>query len=494
MSRDLAAGGGIARRSARGMAGLAAVGVVVAVTAVAASAGSAAKVQHVSVRLTESCQLTAAPGSQPSPGASPGTASSAKPSSAAGHQASPPPSAQPPSPEPPQPAAATVAGTLPAAGVTGTPIQPGKVTVSLELPAALVAELRAWHAASISATATQDVAVTEAGRQATVSWPGLDVPVTALPASGGLSLTTAPAAVPAVQVATAGKVTFALGALGLTLTGLTSGGAATGPATLPLSCVPGDGSPVLGTVRVSSMASASPSPTKSSKPKRVYCPSPKGLPKPTSSGGYGCTYVIGYSDVRKLDGAALIGPGLMNLSVGVKLKQRRGQEKIYSDGELLYHKKRELPPSTATFLAFGFMPTTATMQLTEVGLVHVIDFLNFNNLSKSFSTARTLLKLRIYDVKVNGHPLPVGPDCRAVRPLHLLLRASSTYSINTGGVLAGFAYIPRFTGCGVGENLDPLFTGTISGPGNYVKMTQGNLCTPQPAHFGCPARKPKPRH
>ena len=36
--------------------------------------------------------------------------------------------------------------------------------------------------------------------------------------------------------------------------------------------------------------------------------------------------------------------------------------------------------------------------------------------------------------------------------------------------------IPPFTGCGVGEDLDPLLTGLISGKDNYVKMTQGAIC------------------
>ena len=227
---------------------------------------------------------------------------------------------------------------------------------------------------------------------------------------------------------------------------------------------------------------------------RRFCPPTTGLPNPSSSGEFGCTYVVGYSDVRKLNGAALIGPGLMNLTVGARISKRHARETIYSDGLLLYRGKHELPPATATFLTFGFMPTTATLQLTQLGFIKVVDFLNFSDYSASYSTATARLSLRIYQVRVNGTPLDVGPDCRTVRPIRLVLRANAQYSINTGGVLAGPAVIPPFTGCGVGENLDPLFNGTISGPGNYIKMTQGNLCTPEPQPFGCPARRPKPQH
>jgi hypothetical protein len=51
--------------------------------------------------------------------------------------------------------------------------------------------------------------------------------------------------------------------------------------------------------------------------------------------------------------------------------------------------------------------------------------------------------------------------------------------------------VPPFTGCGVGENLDPIFNATISGPGNFVKLTQGTLCTPN-SGSGCPPTVPKP--
>ena len=46
----------------------------------------------------------------------------------------------------------------------------------------------------------------------------------------------------------------------------------------------------------------------------------------------------------------------------------------------------------------------------------------------------------------------------------------------TGGPLEGTVTIPTFTGCGVTENLDPLFTGSISGPGNLARAIQGKPC------------------
>ena len=52
--------------------------------------------------------------------------------------------------------------------------------------------------------------------------------------------------------------------------------------------------------------------------------------------------------------------------------------------------------------------------------------------------------------------------------------------------------IPPFTGCGVSEDLDPLITGLVSGGGNFVKLTQGSICTLTGSNNGCPPEEPTP--
>jgi hypothetical protein len=54
---------------------------------------------------------------------------------------------------------------------------------------------------------------------------------------------------------------------------------------------------------------------------------------------------------------------------------------------------------------------------------------------------------------------------------------SPDYTVNTGGPLTGTTTIPPFSGCGVGEDLDPLLNASISGPDNFMKLTQGVPCT-----------------
>jgi hypothetical protein len=75
--------------------------------------------------------------------------------------------------------------------------------------------------------------------------------------------------------------------------------------------------------------------------------------------------------------------------------------------------------------------------------------------------------------------------------MELQLSASTNddpnYVVNTGGFLSGTATIPPFHGCGAGENLDPLFTASLSGPGNYIRITQGPICnTNAPLDPGSP--------
>jgi hypothetical protein len=107
------------------------------------------------------------------------------------------------------------------------------------------------------------------------------------------------------------------------------------------------------------------------------------------------------------------------------------------------------------------------------------------------------VSLSISNVDVNGVPLNVGPHCQTVTPFTLKLTGiPPAYNVSLQyGVLTGTVTVPLFKGCGVGENLDPLFDATVSGPGNFVKVTQAVLCTPTvTGHPGCPPALPVPKH
>jgi Family of unknown function (DUF6801) len=218
-----------------------------------------------------------------------------------------------------------------------------------------------------------------------------------------------------------------------------------------------------------------------------------------------CAFITGFSDVQKLGAAALVGPGFGNIQDGKRNIFGSHYFQTDSAGQLYYKPcpgsaprckaVNGLPPVRATFLSFGFVPTTATLQITQAGTLNVVA-VGSGSTSLRFSRVESLASIRVEKVLVNGAPLNVGARCQTVRPFPLVLTGKPPYSLDFGGVLKGTITVPPFTGCGVGENLDPIFSASVSGPGNFVQLTQGSLCVAWnisgtfPA--GCPASVPKP--
>jgi hypothetical protein len=102
------------------------------------------------------------------------------------------------------------------------------------------------------------------------------------------------------------------------------------------------------------------------------------------------------------------------------------------------------------------------------------------------------LSLRLANVEIGGVSLNAGPHCQTAQPFNLVLTGlPPAYNVNLiQGALAGTVTIPPFTGCASGGyNLDPLFTASVSGPGNYVKISQAPICAPETGG-GCPPVNP----
>lgn len=229
-------------------------------------------------------------------------------------------------------------------------------------------------------------------------------------------------------------------------------------------------------------------------------------PNPPRPPVQACAFIKGFSDVQKLGEAALVGPGFGNIDDGKRIiyDPNKNYEQFDSSGKLYYkpcpgtspacRAVEGLPPVRATFLTFGFVPTTATLQITQVGTLNVDEVGNLSSLK--FNKVQSLASIRIENVSVNGTPLDVGSDCHTAKPFPLVLKGVPPYNLNEGGVLSGKITVPQFTGCGVGENLDPIFDASVSGPGNYVQLTQGTLCFGWNGNFpeSCPATVPKPVH
>jgi hypothetical protein len=126
-----------------------------------------------------------------------------------------------------------------------------------------------------------------------------------------------------------------------------------------------------------------------------------------------------------------------------------------------------LPPADSYFVTFGFMPATATITVASTAPVQSV-------LQNGTLTATTRLAFALTNAKVHGVPLNVGPSCRTDEVA--IVQSGPFVSPLSTGTISGTFTIPPFHHCGVTENLDPLFTGLVSGPGNTLRTVLTFLC------------------
>jgi hypothetical protein len=401
-----------------------------------------------------------------------------------------------------------VAARFPAAGTVGQAIQPAGVHVTITVPRPALGDLTGLSATKVRASAALDVAVAEGGTSANAAWRVASAQPTSLPTTGSLVLA-ASGVVPPATAPAPGALTFTAQGLFLVLAPQQTAGTANTPAALTVACNPSSGEDAqLAVIPVSASAPtpASGQPSAGQHPPIALGRSPRGPDSRMASScfikspvdGIGSAFIAGFSDVKKLHGAALLGPGpnnrpragLTDLHLLYTINDSCKQIFYsYNTGDLNYRGKPQLPPARSTFLAFGFMPVTATLRITvlptdcrdvtghligKVGLCIILKE-PFSSLVQ-FTTVTSEQQIQVYDVTVNGTPLNVGAHCQTAAPAKVVLTSNAGYDVTKGGVLSGNITIPPFTGCGVGENLDPLLTASISGPGNFVKLTQGPTC------------------
>jgi hypothetical protein len=486
----------VARLSPRGA--FSAIAAVIVLVAAGVSAGSAAAgLQAVSLRLAYTCTFPSAP----------------------------------------RLVSTLITATFPAAGTAGQPIQPTGTGISVTLPRAAVAALArpnaAWaglsaaavrpNAPAVRLTASLSTKVTEGTRRTTAIWRDLRSPAAAISRSKPLTLSASGSAPPVT--AAAGAVTVTAGGLSLLFTARTANSRQASPPSVRASCVPRAGQDKT----LARIALAGPAPARKlaspvhnrlgDNPAKCL-PFPKNLklnprfplPKPLPGSHFihapqkACAYSAGFTNAQKLNEAALVGPGLTDLLLGLKEYTKFTSKYSFiqneAAGQFEYHGQPVLPPARATLLAFGFVPVSATLQISEIGSLNIalISCTPAKNCPnpppKSVALFFGLVSLRISHVAVNGVPLNVGTHCQTATPFELMLSGTPpTYNVGLiKGVLTGTVTVPKFSGCNDGsEKLDPIFDATVSGPGNFVKVTQGALCSPE-VGSGCPPPKPIPKH
>ncbi|MGP9017369.1 DUF6801 domain-containing protein [Streptomyces sp. BR1] len=404
----------------------------------------------------------------------------------------------------------------PQGGRPGQPLRVEGFAVRPELTPDVVTALLPAGTAELSGTARLAVEVAQNGRAAEADWSGLVAPRVVLDAGGMRPVFGGE--VPMVTVAGPGEV--ALTARELVLTLLPSGGAGAPASGTPTPSA--DPSPAPGPVELRCSPETPPGPrlavwpvaepaTGSSPDVHTATPTPNTnapkAPRPPIQVGPGklsqapvcpadlppgeldrtrlpqpppgatesrldaslCVVAVGYATVAKLGSAMVINdphgtPGLLHLDLGKRTVSAPDYDESDSVGILGF------PDAEATFLAFGFQPTSAKVHF-EAEPVTVVNVRR----GQTFTTAIAYRQyLRLYDLRVNGVPMDVGPRCRTSQPIDTVL--AGAYDFLTGGVLDGKIAIPPFAGCGSrGEDLSPLFTATLSGPGNPVRIQQGRL-------------------
>jgi hypothetical protein len=398
-----------------------------------------------------------------------------------------------------------VTATFPAKGLAGEPVEPEGVGLELSVPAAALAGLPG----AAGATAMTSLDVQPGTWTAVQSDP---VPL-ADPVVLGGTVTTQP-----VTPVEAGDVTFTAGGLSVEITGYDETGTPTEPPTIALTCVldPAE-TAVLAVVPVEAPARTPervPSPEPGEQGQQDQPPRADGAPSiaadpppecyrleeaPVDYRAPFCAKVNGFANVAKLDAAIRQPTALVNITAtnfiircpeDVNVACQKALAAPELNGETKY------PPAKGSFYAFGFVPTTGTMQLEQLGAADIYLWSKRTPIPgqpgeyEGLTTVKVKLVAQVTETFVNGVKLDVGPNCKSAVPIDAVFTASYSgedkYSITKGGPLMGTVTIPPFSGCGVSEDLDPILSGLISGPGNYVRLYQGAVCTITGNHFGCP--------
>lgn len=403
-----------------------------------------------------------------------------------------------------------VTAELPASVEVNEPLRPSSVALSLTLPPP---DLPA--AASVTAVARLETTIVQQDT-ATATWSGaLSDPV---PVADPLVLDLPVDTPPPVVLTAAGEAVLSAAGLTVTLTGYQADGSATDPPSTELTCAPAPDQasrlaavtvveaatepapgeappPPPGAVVVDPEQRAEPSPGVRQVELPADCEAIDPPPEQPSSVRY-CAYLTGFANVAKLDASVEQPDGIVNVATTNIIRDCvPGTNLLCQYANIVPNLNGEpkLPEISGAFLAFGFVPTEAKLQLTQLGVAFADITLDTSpGNPRSLATISAKYTARVYDATVNGVPLDLGPNCRTKEPLVVELEGRPPYRLTTGGLLQGTTTIPPFDGCGVTEDLDPLLTGLVSGPDNYVRMTQGELCPLTGSPRYCPPVKPDP--
>ncbi|WP_037309859.1 hypothetical protein [Amycolatopsis orientalis] len=160
--------------------------------------------------------------------------------------------------------------------------------------------------------------------------------------------------------------------------------------------------------------------------------------------------------------------------------------------------KLAIPPTSSYFVSFRFMPATGDVELipdgdatgtveVKTGATTGCKAVGTNLCADSDVTNKMFIKLS--NVKVDGKVLDVGPNCRTAQSVVVNIKALVPLAFPAPPVKVTTTFpTPGFAGCGGREDLSPLLTGLVSGPGNTLVTHLKLRCTGDgPPPNGCGA-------
>ena len=156
------------------------------------------------------------------------------------------------------------------------------------------------------------------------------------------------------------------------------------------------------------------------------------------------------------------------------------------------HDYGMLPRTRVRTVALGLAPALVTLEMTQLRKKYIEPWVLvggdvFQRGAENELKGR--LNVWVVDLEIDGNKVRLGGNCRTAFPASIVLEGDSQYSSGYGGQLAGTLDIPRFTGCGTGN--DRLLTSFVSGPDNPIEITQTAICLDD----SCPpAPKPPPEY
>ncbi|WP_328443497.1 DUF6801 domain-containing protein [Amycolatopsis sp. NBC_00438] len=348
-------------------------------------------------------------------------------------------------------------------------------------------------AGSLQGTVATNISVHQSDRAEKVPVP-LTVAATPLPETGDVTLT-ATGTVPRIAINTIGPVTLDVTAPTLALAAVPPPDATASTQPAPgIACTLDPGQPAtLGKILVLPKAATTPG----TKQKQQTGPGgvstlddpvpPLEIPTPLA-----LVSVLTTSTVAKLGATVVSDPAFLINGLFILALDP-------DTGEIVDRKvtgSTVFKPATATFLGFGFVPVTATIEFLPLDyrdskLIDISGGLHDDPVTgEPVLDTQLSVIARLSEAKVNGVPLDLGPDCVTAEPVSLDL--SGPYDPFSVGHIRtdpekGFV-LPAFRGCGAGgQDLNPLLTGMSSGPGNQAFVDTYNLvpCV-EPDQTQCP--------